>query len=480
MSTTARAQKAPDTRGPVRKLLTSFGFQILAALVLGIAVGLIAVQLGASENNPTVLSDTLGTIGGSYVTLLRTAVVPLVFAAIVASISNLRRVQNAARLAGQTLLWFAITAFVAVSIGIVLGLVLQPGARAGEGLETGEPSNVGSWWNFLIGLIPQNFLGLEVGTSVDPTTGAASSSVDFNILQIIVISAVIGIAALKAGRKAEPFLAFTESFLKVIQRVLWWIIRIAPLGTFGLIGNAVVQYGWGKLTSLIWFVAAIYLGLVLVLFVVYPILVKTHGLSIKQYFSGVWPAVQLGFVSRSSLGTLPLTQRVTERNFGVPSSYASFAVPFGSTTKMDGCAAIYPAIAAIFVAQFFGIELSFVQYLLIVLVSVVGSAATAGTTGATVMLTLTLSTLGLPLEGVGLLLAIDPILDMGRTAVNVAGQALIPTIVAKREGILDEELYNAPREGLPFADESEDEDAPKDAEQDAAGADAAGRAYARD
>jgi len=134
-------------------------------------------------------------------------------------------------------------------------------------------------------------------------------------------------------------------------------------------------------------------------------------------------------------------------------------VPLGATTKMDGCAAIYPAIAAIFVAQFFGIELNLVQYLLIVIVSVVGSAATAGTTGAIVMLTLTLSTLGLPLEGVGLLLAIDPILDMGRTAVNVAGQALVPTIVAKREGILNEELYNAPRNGLPFAEDLEDADA---------------------
>ena len=144
------------------------------------------------------------------------------------------------------------------------------------------------------------------------------------------------------------------------------------------------------------------------LFVVYPVLVRTHGLSVKQYFSGVWPAVQLAFVSRSSIGTLPLTQRVTERNLGVPRAYASFAVPLGATTKMDGCAAIYPAISAIFVAQFFGIQLDFTQYLLIALVSVLGSAATAGTTGAVVMLTLTLSTLGLPLAGVGLLLADRP------------------------------------------------------------------------
>lgn len=118
------------------------------------------------------------------------------------------------------------------------------------------------------------------------------------------------------------------------------------------------------------------------------------------------------------------------------------SVPLGATTKMDGCAAIYPAISAIFIAQFFQVPLGIQEYVLIVFVSVLGSAATAGLTGAVVMLTLTLSTLGLPLEGVGLLLAIDPILDMGRTAVNVAGQALVPTIVAKREGILNEAVYN--------------------------------------
>jgi len=456
-SAAADTESAPKRFSP-RRLLGSFGFQILVALVLGIVLGLVARGIGPdAEGAPNGLAATLDVIGSSYVTLLKAAVVPLIFTAIVASISNLRRVRNAARLAGQTLLWFAITALIAVTIGIVLGLVIQPGSRAGEGLEPSDPYTVGSWWNFLIGLIPQNFLGLQVSSSFDAEAGAVASSVGFNVLQVIVVSAVIGLAALRVGKKAEPFLSFVESTLKVIQRVLWWIIRIAPIGTLGLIGSAVVKYGWEKLASLGWFAIAIYIGLALVLFAVYPILVKSHGLSIRQYFSGAWPAIQLAFVSRSSIGTLPVTERVTERNLGVPSAYASFAVPFGATTKMDGCAAIYPAIAAIFVAQFFNIELSPLHYVLIAVVSVFGSAATAGTTGATVMLTLTLSTLGLPLEGVGLLLAIDPILDMGRTAVNVAGQALVPTIVAKREGILDEKLYNAPRRGLPFLDDSAEE-----------------------
>ncbi len=456
-SATSKNAAAPAKRK--KPFYRSFGFQITIALVAGVLLGLLARQLGPdAEGNPNGLAATLSTIGSGYVTLLRTAVVPLIFLAIVASITQLRNVTNAARLAGQTLLWFGITALIAVTIGIVLGVTIQPGARVDAGQLTPDvPSSVGSWWSFLTGLIPQNFLGLSVSTSINPETGAASSSVGYNVLQIIVISVAIGIAALKLGKRAEAFVSFTESALKVVQRVLWWIIRIAPIGTLGLIGSAVVTYGWEKLTTLLWFAVAIYIGLALVLFVVYPVLLKTHGLSVRQYFSGVWPAVQLAFVSRSSIGTLPLTQRVTERNLGVPREYASFAVPFGATTKMDGCAAIYPAIAAIFVAQFFGLELNAVQYLLIVVVSVVGSAATAGTTGATVMLTLTLTTLGLPLEGVGLLLAIDPILDMGRTAVNVAGQALVPTIVAKREGILDRELYDAERSGDPFADDSADE-----------------------
>lgn len=432
--------------------MTSFGWQILAGLVLGLILGGVARGIGAdAEDNPNGLHATLDVIGSSYVSLLKAAVVPLIFTAIVSSIVGLRKVTNAARLAGQTLLWFAITALIAVSIGIALGLILQPGSAASQTeLETGDPSTVGTWWNFLIGLVPANFLGLGVGGGVDLTTGALSATANFNVLQVIVVSAAVGIAALKIGQKAEPFIKLTESALAIIQKILWWIIRIAPLGTLGLIGNAVAEYGWDKMGTLTWFVGTLYLGLAIVLFVVYPILARVHGLSVKQYFSGAWPAIQLGFVSRSSIGTMPLTERVTERNLGVPRGYASFAVPLGATTKMDGCAALYPAIAAIFIAQFFGIELSIVQYLLIVLVSVVGSAATAGTTGATVMLTLTLSTLGLPLEGVGLLLAVDPIVDMGRTAVNVAGQALVPTIVAKREGILNEELYNAPRKGLAF------------------------------
>nr|WP_174774875.1 dicarboxylate/amino acid:cation symporter [Cellulosimicrobium cellulans] len=434
---------------------------MLLGLAVGVGLGALALAMGpqdAAGDVPNGLTTTLDTIGSSFVTLLKAVVPPLIFTAIVASIANLRTVTNAARLAGQTLLWFAITAAISVAVGIGLGLLFQPGNRASVSLDAAsEPGRTGTWLDFLNGLIPGNVLGLGASTQVEVTDAgaSASTSVSFNVLQILVVALVIGIAALKSGKKADPFLAFNRSALAIVQKVLWWIIRLAPIGTAGLIGYAIAAYGWTSLASLAWFAVAIYVGLAVVLFVVYPILLRTNGLKISSYFKGAWPAIQLAFVSRSSIGTLPVTQRVTERNLGVPSEYASFAVPLAATTKMDGCASIYPAISAIFVAQIFGIDLSITDYLLIAFVSVVGSAATAGLTGAIVMLTLTLSTVGLPLAGVGLLLAIDPILDMGRTAVNVAGQALVPTIVAKREGILDLEQYEAATAEDLFVDEDD-------------------------
>jgi Na+/H+-dicarboxylate symporter len=426
------------------RFISGFGVQVLAAMAIGLGLGLLARQLGPAEGQGGyALAETLHQVGAIFVQLLRTLVPPLVFTAIVASIANIAQLQNAARLVWRTLFWFAVTALIAVLIGIALGLILQPGLHTTvEAAAAKAPKTHGSWLDFLTGLVPVNVLGLAASTKISDA-GAASTSLSFNVLQIVVISLVTGVAALKVGEAGEAFLKFNASALAIVRKVLWWVIRLTPIGTVGLFGNAVAQYGWTTLGQLGAFTGAIYIGLGLVLLVVYPTILALNGLNPIKFFQGAWPAIQLGFVSRSSVGTLPVTEAVTETSLGVPRAYAAFAAPLGSTTKMDGCAAIYPAISAIFVAQFFGVHLALSDYFLIVFVSVIGSAATAGLTGATVMLTLTLSTLGLPLEGAGLLLAIDPILDMGRTAVNVAGQALVPTIVAKREGILDLETYNA-------------------------------------
>ncbi|MFH9889066.1 dicarboxylate/amino acid:cation symporter [Streptomyces luteogriseus] len=399
-----------------------FWVQILSGLVLGAFLGWLARSQDVSW-----LVTTLEKVGDTFIGLLKLAVAPLVFFAILVSITNLRKVNNAARLASRTLLWFMITSLIAVSIGLVIGLLTNPGAGTGLTPKDGaKPQSTGSWIDFLTGIIPTDV--------ITPFT-------ELNVLQIVFMAAVAGIAALQLGEKAQPILTLSESVLSLLQKALWWVIRLAPIGTIGLIGYAIATYGWDLIGKYATFTADIYVGCLIVMFGVYPTLLATVAkVNPIQFFKGAWPAIQLAFVSRSSVGTMPLTQKVTER-LGVPKEYASFAVPFGATTKMDGCAAIYPAIAAIFVAQIFDIQLGVGDYLLIAFVSVVGSAATAGLTGATVMLTLTLSTLGLPMEGVGLLLAIDPILDMIRTATNVAGQALIPVLVSARENLLDRDAY---------------------------------------
>jgi Na+/H+-dicarboxylate symporter len=416
---------------------TPFWLQTFIGLGIGILLGFIARDDGIAW-----LTTTLVTVGSMFITLLMATVAPLVLTALIVSVNRLGQVANAARLAAKTLIWFAITAFIAVLLGIGIGLATNPGAHthlSTSGVTYSGGS--GSWLDFLKGVVPANILGLQGSTKV--VKGVATTAVSFNILQLLVIGIVLGIAALKVGPKAKPFVELSESILEIIQKALWWVIRLAPIGAAGLIGKAVSTYGWNGIKPLGLFVVDVYVGCLIVLFVVYPVLLRLHGLSARRFLSGAWPAIVLGFASRSSMGTMPLTLECTTRNLGVPQEYASFAVPLGATTKMDGCAAIYPAIAAILVAHLYGVPLHFTSYLLIVLVSVIGSAATAGLTGSIVMLTLTLSTLGLPLAGVGLLIAIDPVMDMMRTATNVAGQALVPTLVSKEEGILDLERFNA-------------------------------------
>jgi Na+/H+-dicarboxylate symporter len=417
----APSHSAPErSRGRIPRI--PFWAQILLGLLLGVLLGWVA-----RSGDISWLGTALTKTGEIFVQLLKLAVAPLVFFAIMVSITNLRNVHNAARLATRTLLWFMATSLIAVAIGLFIGLVTNPGSGTGLSAEAAaKPEESGSWLDFLTGIIPTDI--------ITPFT-------ELQVLQIVFMAAVVGVAALKLGERAAPLLSVGEAVLALLQKALWWIIRLAPIGTVGLIGTAIKDYGWDLIGKYATFTADVYIGCAVVLFGVYPLLLSTVAkVNPLQFFRGAWPAIQLAFVSRSSVGTMPLTQKVTER-LGVPKEYASFAVPFGSTTKMDGCASVYPAIAAIFIGEFYGVSLGLREYLLIVFVSVIGSAATAGLTGATVMLTLTLSTLGLPLAGVGLLLAIDPILDMVRTATNVAGQAVIPVLVSARERILDRDRY---------------------------------------
>jgi Na+/H+-dicarboxylate symporter len=413
-----------------------FGLIVLASLVLGALLGLLA-----KAKDQAWLITTLKTIGTIFANLLQVTVLPLVFTAIVVGIVSLRGLggaRTAARLGGKTVLWFATTSLIAVLIGIAVGRLINPGA--GISLRP-NPATVdklaqrdqGSWLDLVTNLVPSNLFEAFAGGEM---------------LQVVFVSVAVGIAAYSLGERAEPFVRVNRAVFDIVQKALGWIIRLAPLGILGLIGNAFATYGNEFVRPLLSLTAAVYLGTALVLFGVYPLLLRLVGkVSPLKFFGKAWTAIQFAFVSRSSGATLPLS-RQTAVNLGVDPGYASFAVPLGTTTKMDGCAAVYPAVATIFIANLFDIHLGLGDYVLIVVVAVFGAIATAGVTGWFTMLTLTLVTIGLPPEviatGIAVIYGIDPILDMMRTATNVTGQIAIPTWIARTEGLLDDEVLNAP------------------------------------
>lgn len=236
-------------------------------------------------------------------------------------------------------------------------------------------------------------------------------------------------------------------------QVTRFVLEFTPIGTFGLIAGLVGAYGFEKLLPLGSFVIALYAACAFHIVVVYSGLLLAHGLNPLKFFRGAAPAMQVGFVASSSFAAMPVSLRAATHNHGVDRDYAAFAIPLGASIKMDGCGAIYPALAAVFIAQYTGIELSMGQYFIIMLASVLGSFGTAGVPGtAVIMATVVLSAAGLPLEAIGYLYAIDRILDMMRTMTNVTGQMLVPVLVAKETGLLDREVYEAASSNVGIAE----------------------------
>ncbi|RJQ67519.1 dicarboxylate/amino acid:cation symporter [Pseudonocardiaceae bacterium YIM PH 21723] len=402
--------------------------QVLAGLVLGVVLGLVARSTDAKW-----LAETLSIIATIFTNLLQVLVLPLVFTAIIVGISSLHGLggpRTAARLGIKTVVGFASTSLIAVLIGIGVGALLRPGSGITVEATAANIAKVakkkpGDWLTFLKDLVPENFF-------------AALS--EGNVLQVVLLALLIGAAAYALGEKAKPFVAVNQALFDIVQKIVSWVIKLAPIGVLGLLGNAFAQYGTQFVKPLFSLIVAVYLGCAIVLFVVYPILLRfVGGVSPLQFFAKSWNAIQFAFVSRSSGATLPLSRQAAV-DLGVPQAYAGFAVPLGTTTKMDGCAAVYPAIATIFIANLFGQQLSVWQYVAIVATAVFGALATAGTTGWFSMLTITLSFSGIDPKiaaaGLAIVISIDPILDMMRTATNVAGQIAIPVVVAGTENLL--------------------------------------------
>jgi Na+/H+-dicarboxylate symporter len=410
-----------------------FWQRVMGAFVLGALAGWL---MGPAAT----LFQPLGTL---YVTLIKMIATPLVFFAVVNAVARLHGQKSVAALGGRTFLWFALTAALAVGMGLAVAHLLDPGVGVGHLTVAADyvPKVVPGPGQVLLDVVPANpFMALAEG----------------RILQVIFFAGLLGFALVKLGEKAGRLRALAGEASDTMIQVTRYVLEFTPIGTFGLIAALVGGYGFERLLPLGSFVFALYLACALHIVLVYGSLLLLHGLNPLKFFRGAAPGMQVAFVSSSSYGSLPVSLRCVTHNLGVDRDYAAFAVPLGASIKMDGCGAIYPAITSIFVAQYFGLDLSASQYFVILLASVLGSFGTAGVPGtAIVMVTLVLSAAGLPLEGIGFIVAIDRVLDMMRTMTNVTGQMLVPVLVAQETGLLDRAVYDAASTnvGLETADE---------------------------
>ncbi|HEY0924720.1 dicarboxylate/amino acid:cation symporter [Rheinheimera pacifica] len=393
-----------------------FWQRVLGALLLGVTTG---VLLGETA---TVFKP-LGTL---FINAIRMLVVPLVFFALISSITSLADNGKMQRLAFKTVGLFLLTAFIASLIGLTVGSLVNWGDAVQLTAAEIKPRDIPPVADVLTNLIPTNPL---------------AAMVNGNILQIIVFAALVGIAINKIGEKAAPMKKVLLSGADIMYQITRMVLELTPLGVFGLMAWVVGNYGLDTLLPLGKFILAIYLACIIHIVFTYGGLVKLFGgMRVRDYFKAILPAQLVAYSSASSYGTLPVSHKVVTENLGVSKDYASFVLPLGATINMDGCGGIYPAIAAIFIAHLYGIDLTTVDYLLIAGTATLASVGTAGVPGtAMVMLTVTLSVVGLPIEGIAFIAAVDRIIDMMRTATNVTGDTMVALVIGRSEGLATSE-----------------------------------------
>ena len=387
--------------------------QIFIALVLGIIAGV------CLTNHADVAVKYIKPFGTIFLNLVKWVVTPLVFFSIMAGVISMRDIRKVGSVGVKTIVYYLCTTAVAIIIGLVLANVFKGvfPVLATSDLEYAAKDPV-SFMDTLVGIFPSNF--------IKPFT-------DANMLQIIVASLLIGFALLFVGEKKNIEFKAVETLNDVFMKAMEFIIRLSPIGVFCLICPVVAENGPSILGSLALVLLVAYIAYILHMVIVYSAAVKVGaGMGPFKFFKGMFPAMIMAFSSASSVGTLPLNIECSEK-LGADKDVASFVLPLGATINMDGTA-IYQGVCAIFIASCFGIDLTLGQMLTIVLTATLASIGTAGVPGAgMIMLAMVLQSVGLPVEGIALVAGIDRIFDMGRTTVNITGDASCAIIVSALE-----------------------------------------------
>lgn len=396
------------------KVKFSLVTQIFIAFVLAIILGSV---FGSSI-------DFLQPLGDLFLRLIKFIIAPLILSTLVVGVASSSNPQQLGRMGLKTVAYYLVTTAVAIVIGLVVAFAMSPGKGldiSTEGLAVPDISTAEeqSTITTILNIIPEN-----------PFDALASG----NILQIIFFALFIGLAITFVGEKAQPVYRFFEGFSEVMFKITGIIMKVAPIGILGLLAPIVGQYGLSVLLPLLKVILAVFIACIIHAIVVYSSAVKVFGdMHPLKFFKGISPAALVAFSTASSAGTLPVTIKNTNENLGIPNKVTSFVLPLGATVNMDGTA-IYQGVAVIFIAQFFNLNLSLMELLTVVLVTVLASIGTAGVPGAgLIMLTMVLTSVNMPLEGIALIAGIDRILDMMRTSVNIIGDASAAVVVAGSE-----------------------------------------------
>ena len=413
--------------------------KIVTAMLLGMLVGVILNILFSSSlisqssiewlygNLVFGLFDTVGEI---FVRSLKLLVVPLVLVSLICGVASLGNNSRMSAVALKTLVLYLLTTAIAISLAILTAVIVKPGvgidlALASEFVAKEAPPLKQT----LINIFPSN-----------PVESMANGAT----LQIIVFALLFGFAVTKAGEQGQRIISFFNDLNAVIMKMVMILMLIAPFGIFCLLAKLFADVGIGMIMSLGKYFLTVLFVLLLHSLGVYSLLLKFFsGLSVKTFLSKLRPALALAFSTASSGATMPVTMRTVEQRLGVSKSVSSFTVPLGATINMDGTA-IMQGVATVFIAQAYNIGLTFEGYLAVVLTATLASIGTAAVPGVgLVMLVMVLNQVGLPVEGIGLIIGVDRLLDMTRTATNVTGDAMVTTVVANSEGLVDKTVFDS-------------------------------------
>lgn len=396
------------------KKKSPLAFKILIGMILGIVAGFFF------QSNPAFAVSYIKPFGTIFLNLIKMVVVPVVLFSIIVGVISMKDIKKIGSVGLKTIAFYMITTCIAVTFGLFFANLLNVGGGyqlAGEALSY-EAATAPSFMDTFVNIFPSN--------AVAPLANAT-------MLQVIVIALFFGFGIILTGEKAEPVVKFVESFNEVCMKVMSMIIKLSPIGVFALLVPVVATNGPQVLLPLLKLILIVYLVYIVHMVVVYSTTVKVMAkISPLTFFKNMIPAMTMAFSSASSVGTLPLNMECTQ-NMGAKKEISSFVLPLGATINMDGTA-IYQGVCAIFIAEVFGLELTIGQQLTVILTATLASIGTAGVPGAgMIMLAMVLQSVGLPIEGIALIAGIDRILDMGRTTVNITGDAACTMCISAME-----------------------------------------------